>query len=163
MNTAAPASARATCTARLAARAPAGRRPRGSDAAVPCRPRSPTTPFQGVESLRQDDPLRAVSVVDLHGVTDGVEDPAEVERIRAPFPEFGPHGGERADDHPELTVLDEHPKRHLSAIAWTFEQRVERKLEILEVLEAQVQPRGEPAQHEMGDAVEGVVRRQRQT
>ena len=64
---------------------------------------------------------------------------------------------------PELTVLDEHPKGHFPAVAWTLEQRVERKPEVLEILEAQVQPRGQPTQHEMSDAVEGVVRGQRQT
>jgi hypothetical protein len=85
-------------------------------------------------------------------------------RIRLRFSESAPpsSNSERADDHPELAIRDEHAKGHFPAVARTLEQRVERKLEVLEILEGQVEPRGEPAQHEMGDAVEGVVRGQRQ-
>jgi len=75
--------------------------------------------------------LRAVSVLDLDGVADGVEDPAEVERIRPAFLELGAHRAERADDHPDLAVLEEHAEGHFPAVARTLEQRVERKLEVL--------------------------------
>jgi len=75
---------------------------------------------------------------------------------------LGAHGDERADDRPELVVLDEYSNRHFPSVARPLEEGIERKLEVFEVLEAQVEPRCKTAEHEVSDAVERVVRRQRQ-
>ena len=86
-------------------------------------------------------------------------------RLRPSLPPFSSsarNGGERSDGRPELVAGDQHPHRHLSARGGTLEHCIEGKLEIFEVFEGEVEPHGEAAQHEMGDAVEGVVRGQRQ-
>jgi len=66
------------------------------------------------------------------------------------------------DDGSQLAVCDDHAYRQLITRARPIEQGVQGELEIFEMLERQIEAHREPAQHEVGDAVECVVCRQRQ-
>src|SRR3954453_9584316 len=59
---------------------------------------------------------------------------------------------EWTDDGLELTLARRHPDRDVTGTRIsTAEDRIERELEVLEVLDRQVQPDREAAEHEVGD------------
>src|SRR3954453_282990 len=165
MSTDARASARATCTARSAARAPAGRHPRGSDAGGSCRRcasrgRSPTVAAASRrgDPLTQLDPGAVGALFHLVRVADGLEDATQVEaavrlrrlhRLRRERSERGMQhaalGGE-ADDEIVRVVAE-------------CKQSLDPDLQVVEVVVRHVEPHGEAAGDEVGDRPEVLLRR----
>jgi hypothetical protein len=115
-----------------------------------------------LDSLRQLDPFVAVALLDRDPVADRIEDASQVE-IAGPVLELGTQRRERPDGRPELSIRDENAKRDIFIARRPFKQGVERKLEILEVLERQVETHCKAAEDEVRNAVKRLVRRQRQS
>src|SRR5207247_829292 len=151
------ASGRATCTARSGARGRRGRPPRGSGGAGPCRSRA-SRPLLLPDVLDQ---LEPPLLVELVAVDDPVEDPAEVDAFAGPVLQLGSQAiaGERADERVDGAVGKPQLDRHLAVLGRSLEHRVESRLQVVEALEAQVQPRRDAAEHEVGDLVEGLLAR----
>src|SRR3954453_5248844 len=154
MRSAGRASGRATCTARSAARARRCRPARGSAGEEPCR--SPAS--DGLHVLAE---LEPALVVERVPVDDRVEDPAQRNALAGFAFELGSDrvDRQRPDARGNRALVDLQLDGDLAIPRGPLEDRVERGLEVVDVLEGEVEPRGDPAEHDVRDPVEGFLAR----
>src|ERR1041385_2442581 len=153
-----PASGRATCTARSAALGQRGRPARGSGGGGPCRSRA------SGRDLRELLPeLEPAVVVELIRVDDGVEDPTQRHAFALPS-QLGADGvdRQRPDARADRLLVDLQLDRDLAVLRCQLESRVEGGLEVVDVLEREVQARGDAAEHEVSHLAERLLSRNRE-
>ena len=103
--------------------------------------------------LGQAHPVAAVRVPDREAVHDGVEEPSQADAVVRLALELGLHraGGERTDLGLDLVAVDVHGQRDRRLAPRAVEEPVEREQEVLEALDRELVPAGEPAEHEVRD------------
>src|SRR5262249_41022376 len=145
---AARGSARATCTARSAALAPAGPRPRGSGAEGSCRRSASCCRLRTGDPLAQLDPGTAVALLDLVRVAHRLQHAMQIEasigvrRVHL----LGCEGPERGAQY---AVVGGEGYDEVAGVVAESEQSLDSDLQIVEVVVRHVESHREAASHEV--------------